>query len=77
MLPLVEIRTGLRAIVNDHIGVRPREAIVEVARMLGFQRTGPELQRVIEGELRALLDARTLERRNGERLYPFEAGEAQ
>jgi hypothetical protein len=69
MLPPVEIRTALRQIVGEHIGVEPQEAVVEVARMLGFQRTGPELQRVIEDELRAMLADHLLLLRNGNRLY--------
>ncbi len=69
VLPPVEIRTGLRQIVQDHLGVEPQSAIVEVARMLGFQRTGHELQRVIEEQLRAMLGAGTLRLRNENRLY--------
>ena len=69
MLPPVEIQTGLRRIVEDHLGVEPQAAIVEVARMLGFQRTGHELQRVIEEQLRAMLGEGVLRLRNGNRLY--------
>jgi hypothetical protein len=69
MLPPVEIRTGLRQIVEDHVGVEPQSAIVEVSRMLGFQRTGHELQRIIEEQLRAMLGEGVLRLRNGNRLY--------
>lgn len=69
MLPPVEIRTGLKRIVADHLGVEPNAAVIEVARMLGFQRTGPELQRVIEEQLRAMLDQGVFVTRNGDRLY--------
>jgi uncharacterized protein with von Willebrand factor type A (vWA) domain len=69
MLPPVEIRTGLRQIVADHVGVEPQDAIVEVARMFGFQRTGPDLQRVIEGHLRALLSEGVFVLRNSNKLY--------
>lgn len=70
MLPPVEIRTGLRMIVVEHLGVEPGEAISEVARMFGFQRTGQDLQRVIEKQLRVLLGEGVLDLRNGNRLYP-------
>lgn len=69
MLPPVEIRTGLRQVVEDHLGVEPQSAIVAVARMLGFQRTGHDLQRVLEEQLRAMLGAGILCLRNGNRLY--------
>jgi hypothetical protein len=69
MLPRLEIRTGLRQIVADHIGVEPQAAIVELARMLGFQRTGQELQKVIEDELRSMLGDSALVLKNGNRLY--------
>ncbi len=69
MLPPVEIRTALRQIVADHIGVEPQAVIIEVARVLGFQRTGFELQRVIEEQLRAMLSQGLLVLRNGNRLY--------
>ncbi|MGH7554510.1 MAG: DUF3320 domain-containing protein, partial [Longimicrobiales bacterium] len=55
LLPPIEIRTGLRQVVRDHIGVETDEAIVETARMLGFLRTGSELREVIENELRQML----------------------
>ena len=69
MIAPIEIRTGLRQVVADHIGVRSEEAIVEVARMLGFQRTGQELQRVIEQELRHMLDSSALVLRDAGKLY--------
>jgi hypothetical protein len=69
MVPPVEIRSGLRAIVEDHLGVEPETAIIEVTRMLGFQRTGSELHRVIERELREMLHAGVLRYGIGNRLY--------
>ncbi len=69
MLPPVEIRTGLRQIVEDHLGVEPDAAVGEVARMLGFQRTGRELHRIIEEQLRAMLGEGVLQLRNENRLY--------
>jgi very-short-patch-repair endonuclease len=64
MLPPIEIRTGLKEIVSGHIGVSPDDAITEVARMFGFQRTGQELQRVVEEQLRSMLAAGQLLLRN-------------
>jgi hypothetical protein len=69
MLPPVEIRTALRQVVLEHIGVEPRSAIVEVSHMLGFQRTGAELQRVLEEQLRLMLGEALLVLRNGNKLY--------
>jgi very-short-patch-repair endonuclease len=69
MLPPIEIQTGLRTVVKEHVGVEPREAIVEVSRMLGFHRTGSELKQTIEGQLRFLLGERVLVLKNGNRLY--------
>ena len=69
MLPPIEIQTGLRTVIADHIGVEPPAAVVEVARMLGFQRTGVELQRVIDEQLREMLGHSVLLLRNGDRLY--------
>ena len=69
MLPPIEVRTALTDIVQEHIGVEPQEAVVEAARKLGFQRTGAELQRIIERQLRSLLADGALALKNGNRLY--------
>ncbi len=69
MLPTIEIRTGLRHVVEEHLGVEPPVAISEVARMFGFQRTGSELERVIEDQVRSMLGEGALVLRNGGRLY--------
>lgn len=69
MLPPVEIRTGLRGVVGDHVGVEPPAAVTAVARMFGFQRTGAELQRVIEEQVREMLGRGALSISNGNRLY--------
>jgi hypothetical protein len=69
MLPPVEIRTGLRQVVAEQIGVAPDDAIVEVARMFGFQRTGAGLHEVVEEQLRALLADGVLVLRNANKLY--------
>ena len=69
MLPPVEIRTGLRRIVTEQIGVEPQAAVVEVARLFGFQRTGAELQDVIQEQLREMLGRGELILKNGNKLY--------
>jgi len=63
------MRTALGHIVAQHIGVEPRAAVVEVARMFGFERTGAELQDVIERQLRVMLGQGVLVLRNGNKLY--------
>lgn len=68
MLPPVEIRTGIRMTTAAHVGVTPSEAIVEVVRLFGFQRTGAELKARIEKELRQMMAAGELKLNDG-RLY--------
>lgn len=68
MLPPVEIRKALRAIVEVNLGVEPDEAIVEAARLFGFRSTSAQLRQVIEREMAALVSTGRLERRNG-KLY--------
>jgi len=68
MLPPVEIRTGIRMTTAAHVGVTPDEAIVEVVRLFGFQRTGAELKARMERELRQMLADGELVLRDG-RLY--------
>lgn len=55
MLPPVEIRTGVRMVIADHVGVSPNDAVVHVARLFGFDRTGAGLRDVIEAEIRQML----------------------
>jgi very-short-patch-repair endonuclease len=69
MIPPVEVRTAVLQIVREHVGVEPQDAVVEVARVLGFQRTGAEVERLVEGELRALLADGVLALKNENRLY--------
>lgn len=68
LLPPVEIRTALRMIVSDHVGVTPDEAVVQVARMLGFNRTGAELKDTIENQLNRMLSRGALKLKDG-KLY--------
>jgi len=74
LLPPVEIRTGIRRIVAEQIGVDPSAAVTEVARMFGFLRTGADLEGVIQQELRGMLGDGELILKNGNRLYVTSAG---
>jgi very-short-patch-repair endonuclease/Cdc6-like AAA superfamily ATPase len=69
MLPPAEIRTGLRTVVSEHVGVEPTAAIVEVARMLGLRRTGSEIKDAIEQQLRAMLGEGVLRIEHDNRIY--------
>jgi hypothetical protein len=69
MLPPIEILTALCQIVRDHIGVGRQEAVVEAARLLGFHRTGHDLQRVIEEQLQIALESGRLVAGNGDSLF--------
>ncbi len=69
MIPPVELRTALVQIVRDHIGVEPQDAVIQAARVLGFQRTGADLQGRVDDQLRALLADGVLVLRNENRLY--------
>ena len=70
MIAPMELQWGLRRIVDDHVGVEPEAAITEVARMLGFQRTGQDVHRVIEAEIAAMLARGDLAQRNGRLFIP-------
>ena len=73
MLPPVEIRSSLVAVVADHCGVSFDEAIVLSARLFGFHATGTQLRNVISQEINCLLDNAMIEHRNG-RLYALPEG---
>ncbi len=75
MLPPVEIRKAMIAIVQVHVGIRPAEAMVEAARLFGFKSTSSKLRQVMEREIEALVSSRILERRNGKLYFRGEAKE--
>lgn len=71
MIPPIEIRKAVSALVQVHLGVAEDEAITEAARLLGFRSTSSRLRRVIQQEIRSMLKNHTLDERNG-KLYVSE-----
>jgi hypothetical protein len=55
MLPPIEIRGAALKAIADNGAVEPEELTVAVARMFGYQRTGPALRSVIGKVLNAML----------------------
>ena len=76
MLPPSEIRSGLRLVVERHVGTTPKEAIVETSRVFGFKRAGQDLKRVIQHEVRMMLRDDVLALRDG-KLYVADPGEEE
>ena len=68
MLPPVEIRQALTAIVEVHLGATRDEVIIEAARLFGFRMTSAQLREVIEREVDWLVEHQGLDERNG-KLY--------
>jgi hypothetical protein len=68
MLPPVEIRQALTAIVEVHLGATRDEVIIEAARLFGFRMTSVQLREVIEREVDWLVEHQGLDERNG-KLY--------
>lgn len=68
MIPPVEIRGAVTAIVQVHLGTTLDEAVTETARLLGFRMTSPQLRQVIEREVSFLVEQQVLDVRNG-KLY--------
>jgi hypothetical protein len=68
MLPPVEICSALRIAVEHHVGLTVEELVVEASRLLGFARTGAEIRRVFEAQVRRLLHDDVLVLR-GDRIY--------
>ena len=55
MLPPSEIRLAAIDVVRIHVGASTADVVVEVTRVFGFKRAGPDLKRVIEAEIRRML----------------------
>ena len=55
MLPPSEIRLAATDVVRIHVGATAADVVVEVTRVFGFKRAGPDLKRVIEAEIRRML----------------------
>jgi hypothetical protein len=69
MLPPAEVRAALLHVVEHYYGAAVDEAVVKVARLLGFKITGPHVRDAISTALSALLAQGQIEQRD-ERLYP-------
>jgi very-short-patch-repair endonuclease len=67
-LPPVEIRAAIAQVVSDHLGVSYDDAAIQVARMLGFKRTGGELRVVIRKQIKTMVGKDEL-RSEGGKLY--------
>jgi hypothetical protein len=65
MLPPLEIRAAAMKAVKDNGGIGRDEIVVAITRLLGFQRTGPELRTRIDGVILGLLRDNTLQEENG------------
>jgi very-short-patch-repair endonuclease len=52
-----EYRLAIRVVLDECIGVRRPELIVEAARLLGFERTGNGLDRAISEQIEAMITA--------------------
>ena len=74
MLPPVEIRKAVAAIVEVHIGVERRRGVTEAARLFGFRSTSAQLRDVIEREVDWLVAQHVLSERNA-KLYANESQE--
>jgi very-short-patch-repair endonuclease len=60
-----EYRLAILQVVAAAVGINRRDLIVETARLIGFDRTGPDLQAAIDRQITWLLDARRLASTDG------------
>jgi very-short-patch-repair endonuclease len=65
MLPPLEIRTAAFRAIEENGGIGRDEIVVAVTRMLGFQRTGPDLRAKVEREIDAMLRSGRLAENQG------------
>ncbi len=68
MLPPAEVREAILRLAAAHIGLGRDELAAMVARALGFRSTGAKLRQVVDGVVHDLIEAATLEVRDG-RIY--------
>jgi hypothetical protein len=57
MLPSMELRAALVAVVDQNLGADREEAITSVSRAVGFRATSAQLRTIIEEQIQFLLDA--------------------
>ncbi len=55
LLPPVEIAAAIGSVVERSCGIERQEAVTSAARLLGFQRTGTELESTIDTVLDSML----------------------
>ncbi|HKI86668.1 MAG TPA: DUF3320 domain-containing protein, partial [Thermoanaerobaculia bacterium] len=72
----LEVRTALRDAVRDYVGLTKDEACVQAARMLGFHRTGADLQAAISQQISTMLDEGLL-KLHDRKLYTDEDSSAE
>ncbi|MDC4227117.1 MAG: DUF3320 domain-containing protein [Candidatus Manganitrophus sp.] len=65
LLPPVEIRAAILALIDTHHGAVREEIPVAVARMLGFKTTSGQLRATIEEQVSKLLRQGTIEEKDG------------
>ena len=65
VLPPVEIRAAILALIGSHFGASKREIPMAVARMFGFKSTSGPLRAVIEAQLAKLLRTGSIREVNG------------
>jgi len=68
MIPPIEITTGIKMVLRANPGSTSNEVAVQVARMLGFNRTGENIKKYIEVHIDKLLNSVQIVA-EGEKLY--------
>ncbi len=54
MIPLVELRAGILALIDASHGAAKQEIPIAIARMLGFKNTSAQLRSLIESQIAGL-----------------------
>jgi hypothetical protein len=75
-LPPDEIRAAVTELVRTHFGMTQNETVIEVATVLGFRRTGPQLKQVVADEIQLMISDQVLFCRN-DKLYSVKAENGQ
>ncbi len=57
MLPPLELRAALLAVVEQNLGADREEGITSVSRAVGFRATSAQLRGIIEQQIQLLLDS--------------------
>jgi very-short-patch-repair endonuclease len=65
MLPPAELQRAIFVLIDGHLGVAREEAVVAVARMLGFKSTSGQLREVIWRQIEAAIAHGKIAERNG------------